>query len=117
MKLISSLIGVFFLVSLSTDAISSSDDFRVYYDHGNPKVILSNNGIRSESSLNEYGKSICSKNKFCVLWFYSKKENASLGKKAMESGDLFAVTPGLYGIFSKNKVNNHVICYEPKSGC
>jgi hypothetical protein len=67
--------------------------------------------------LNEVRKDICGANKFCVLWFYASETEAAIGASAMKSGDMFAETNGLYAIYSRNKVNDQVICYEPKSGC
>lgn len=95
----------------------AASDFETVYEKKNAKVILTSSGHLSENDLNRYGKSVCSKNQFCVIWFYSNRKNADIGAAAMKKGEMFAVTPGMYGIFSKNKVANNVICYEPSSGC
>jgi hypothetical protein len=108
------LLGLTFLFVAST-ALSS--DYKVMYEGKNSKVVLTSSKLQSESNLNKYGKVACKNNQFCVLWFYSEKSQANKGVSAMKKGDMFAETAGLYGIYSKNKVVNNVICYEPKSGC
>ncbi len=98
-------------------SITFASDYKVLFEGQNSKVVLTSSNLQSESNLNQFGKKTCNGNKFCVLWFYSDKGQANNGVSAMKRGDMFSETPGLYGIFSKNKVVNNVICYEPKSGC
>ncbi|QEQ96274.1 hypothetical protein [Neptunomonas concharum] len=109
-------IAVVFLTLITNQSMASSE-FEVIYDNGNSKVILTNSGLLPEAKLNLHGKSVCSNNNFCILWFYSERSNANVGAAAMKAGNLFAETPGMYGIFSKNNVVNNIICYEPSSGC
>lgn len=107
----------FSLVVILSNGVSASSTFETVYEGESSRVILTNSGQLSESELNKFGKATCSSKRFCVLWFYSNKDDAAKGEKAMRGGDMFAQTPGMYGIFSKNKVTNNVICYEPSSGC
>ncbi|WP_299795162.1 hypothetical protein [uncultured Shewanella sp.] len=105
------LVGVLFSLS------ATGADFDVMYDKGNSKVLLTEDRQLTERKLDEIGKSLCSSNRFCVLWFYHQKSKAQKGAEVMKKGDMFAVTPGMYAIFSKNKINNKIICYEPLKGC
>ena len=102
---------------LLSSSVMASSDYEIIYETGKSKVVLTKQKVMSESQLNDYGRSACSSNRFCTLWFYSDKEQSQAGVKAIRQGDMFAQTPGMYGIFSKNKVTNNVICYEPSGGC
>jgi hypothetical protein len=97
--------------------VAANSEIEGIYAGKNSMVILTDKEIYSEDKLNSIGRDVCSEKAFCVLWFYSDKNLANIGASAMKSGDMFSQTKGPYSIFSKNKKNNNVICYNPIEGC
>lgn len=104
-----------FLLSIFSLSVMASDH-QVYYDKGNTKIFLTST-LLSEADLNIIGKAVCGSINFCILWIYTSEDEAAIGARAMQIGDMYAETRGLYAIYSRNKVNDQIICYEPKSGC
>lgn len=107
------------VIALLASAAAYSEDatYEVIYMGKNSKVILTESTQKSKTVLDSYGKQNCSSGQFCVLWFYSNRDQAGIGAAAMKRGDMYAQTPGMYAIFSKNKMLNEIICYEPTKGC
>jgi hypothetical protein len=108
-----SLLMLSCLISFST---LSTEEFNVMFDDGVKKVIHTKEGVLSKAELNVYGKKECKTEKFCLIWFYPTNKDAQKGVEVIES-DMFAESANLYSIFSKNKVDNKIICYRPEKGC
>ncbi len=111
------LMGVVFSVLSIGSVYAGNNKYETIYTGQNSRVILTRAMHQTEAQVNRYSQGLCGMNKFCVLWFYADLKEARAGADAMRSGDMFTETPGLYAIYSKNKVVNKVICYEPSSGC
>lgn len=113
------MIRMLIVVALLASAAAYSEDetYEVIHMGKNSKVILTESIQQSKTDLDNYGQQNCSSSQFCVLWFYSNRDQAGIGAAAMKRGDMYAQTPGMYAIFSKNKILNEIICYEPEKGC
>ena len=109
--------GILLSFVLMNSVFAGSQDYEIIYTGKNSKVILTPSVQHPESELNKYGNTVCGNNKFCVLWFYSNRNDSKVGAEVMKKGDMFAQTPGMYAIYSRNKIVNKIICYEPSSGC
>lgn len=111
MKILILLISLFWSIT-----ILPSERFETIYQGTNSKVVFTTSGILSKNDLDEFGKQICTGARFCLIWFYPNLEDAKAGAEVMKK-DMFGESKSLYAIFSKNKVDNEIICYRPKKGC
>ena len=116
MKVIT-LLTILLTTAIAHSAEYDPSEFETIYEGKKSRVILTSSGKLPQEILTAYGKSTCRSKRSCVLWFYPDKKQADVGVEAMKKGDMFAQTPGLYGIFSKSKITNDMICYSPEIGC
>ena len=107
------------LVGLAVCAgVSAADsDLRQLYSSGNKRVVLTATPPPRRGALDLYGKEECGSRRFCLIWFFSNETDATKGVQRMSVGEWFDPVPGLFAIYSKNKVVNEIICYEPEGTC
>jgi hypothetical protein len=86
------------------------------YEKGNNFVVKSSFPSKAKK-VSQFSKQTCGSKKFCLVWFVVGENEAANAVKVMKGGDLSLPTPGLYAIFSRNKVANEVICYDDKYWC
>jgi hypothetical protein len=116
MRLLAYLVGLFWL-ALSGSIAATDSDFRRLYSSGNGRVVLTVAPPPGKGALDAYGKGECGTRRFCLIWFFADEADAKLGVQRMSAGQWFDPIPGLFAIYSKNKVVNEIICHEPQGSC
>ena len=111
---------VFIILSsmLFTAQVQGKEDsnYKSMYSKGALSVVLSNN-MQSKNQLSAFGKSSCKSSSFCLIWYFFDSAKAKVGVERAKSGNWSDPIPGLVAIYSKNKMINKIICYEPKASC
>jgi len=92
-------------------------DLEVYYRSGITTIALTESGIPSYGDATFFGMDHCKTKNPCVVWFFDDEENAYQGEKLLKQANKDQPITGLIAIFSRNKKNNNIICYETKGTC
>ena len=112
---------ILFFISMSnllsfTAQGSEKNKFKHLHSQGMTTIVLVDKSSTLDQ-LSKYGKSNCAEKSFCVIWYFDDEKKAQIGIKRAKAGNLFDPIPGLISIYSKNKMVNKIICYEPKGTC
>jgi hypothetical protein len=107
------------LAMLLAVQVQSDEDvkFQSLYSKAALTIVLSTHSGPTREQLSSFGKDSCKGKSFCVIWYFDDPAKAEVGVKQAKSGNHFDPIPGLIAIYSKNKVLDKVICYEPTGIC
>ena len=111
------LVGILSIIMLTASFLVSAGSAKKLYSQGAQNIFLVTSSQSSKSALHKHGTKFCSKESFCLIWYFNNSDQAKDAVNTMKSGNTWNSISGLIGIYSKNKIVNRLICYDPNGSC
>jgi len=100
------------LISHSTFILAS--DYVTIAKNKAMRAVLVDVDQLQRAQVAEIGRRECDAVTVCAVWVFVDRDLANEAAKLIKSGNVFDPTPGMVAIYSKNRVNDRLVCFEPK---